>query len=166
MPGHMLYAASHTSTRKPVENGPAERCNTHRFRSERAISDHIVRTRLAHVERRMAVHGDTSGRQFQPKGLGIEAGGLNGAGGREIIKGIERGAGRKGRPVRRSQPRHPPPFLVDAHEQAVTAMNFAKAIRERAKLSGILAIAPEQDVTDWLGIAKERALVRGQDGSG
>jgi hypothetical protein len=68
--------------------------------------------------------------------------------------------------MRRPQSGNPPALLIDRNQQLLPPVNGAKIIGQRAQLLRIDTVASKQDVASRIGLAKERALLFGELGSG
>ena len=80
----------------------------------------------------------------------------------EVVELVERLARRERKPLRRLHPRHPAAFLINADKRPLTAVERAQFVGQRAHLTTVNDIAPEQNIARRFGIAEERALVGGQ----
>ena len=85
--------------------------------------------------------------------------------GARLGQGNERGNRRRcgiSGPVRRLETRHAAAFLIDEHRRVPSADGVAQRGDERANLVRIPAIALEENESERIDVAKERALSRAQ----
>ena len=166
MPGHMFDHAGDPRARQTIQHRAAQGGNAHRLCTQRAIADHIIGTRLAHIEQRQAIDCDSGLRQVQPQRFCIRTRRLDRADWRQIIQSVEHALRRIWPPLRRLHPRHAAALLIDTDVRMIAAMNRAQIICQRAQLRPVGHIAAKQDIAGRIGLAEESALCGGQDGAG
>ena len=106
----------------------------------------------------MAIDRDADLRQHQPQRMAVGARRLDPRHRRPFVQAIEVRSGRKGRPLRRAEPRDPPALLIDQDRHIVAALQFAQRVGQRAQLRPVLDIAAEQDVAGGADVAEEGRL--------
>ena len=160
---HMLDTTSHPAAFKTIKDGAAQRGDLHWFRAKSAIPDHVVRTRLAQVERGVIGHRDAHRRQFQRHRFGSGARGLNRAHRRCGVEPVKRFARWIGRPMRWAKARHASAFLIHGNQKPFAPVDRAQIIGQRAQLVRCLAVATKQNIARRIRLFEKGAFVGGQD---
>ena len=117
---------------------------------------------LPHIEERQGIDIDPHIAQRHRNRLRIAPRRLDRAGRSNLIQPVKHRTRRKGRPERRLHPRNPSALLIDHDKDIVPAVQRTQCIGQRPKLVTAFHIALEDYVARRLGIAKQRAFVRGK----
>ena len=159
MAGHMFDTARNPCPRQPVKNCPAQRRHPQRFRPQCPVADYVMCSRLAHIQRRMAINGNPGFCQFDAQRFCIGPRRFDRGGRGNVIQPVKYFAIGKTCPMRRPQAGHAPPFLVNADEQVIAPVQFAQGISQSAQLFRRFAIAAKQNVASRVRFPKERTFL-------
>ena len=101
------------------------------------------------VSQRRAIHGNAKIGEIRRNQPGAEARSRQSEYRISVVQGRENRARRIDRPVRRAQPLHPAPLLVDQDRRVSRARSRPQFLNQRSNLSRRLDIALEEDEAPW-----------------
>jgi hypothetical protein len=156
--GNMLDHRKNTSSEQPVAPSPPEQRRALRSIARGAIANHLMSTRVRHIQNRRAIDRNPQVRKLSGQHPGVQPRRfpcLRFVCSREY--GKPRG-GRRGPPVGRPQTGNASTFLIDQNRSVVATDSLPEVRDKRPHLRGLDAVAGEENEAKRVGRCEQGTL--------